>query len=88
MGEGVVLDMTDAGGLERADHRCRYRAVPEDDRDGRRRDAQHRVGRVLRPHAECLFEFPYLSGEAPSISPTWTAKAVGVDTPSVGGWYR
>jgi kynurenine formamidase len=36
---------------------------------------------------EWLFEFPHLSGEASAWLADHDVKAVGIDTPSVGGWY-
>lgn len=36
---------------------------------------------------EYLFEFPHLSGDAAELLANLDPKAVGIDTPSVGGWY-
>jgi kynurenine formamidase len=36
---------------------------------------------------EYLFEFPHLTGEASELLAGLEPKAVGIDTPSVGGWY-
>jgi kynurenine formamidase len=86
MGEGVVLDMTDVGnsGTIGVDDITRY----EDDIE---------PGDVVMLHTgwdqyygntpEWMFEFPHLSGEASEHLAGLDAKAVGIDTPSVGGWY-
>jgi kynurenine formamidase len=86
MGEGVVLDMTDVGNSA---------AISVDDID-RYGDDIHSGDVVMLNTGwdqyygttdEWMFEFPHLSGEASEYLADRGAKAVGIDTPSVGGWY-
>jgi kynurenine formamidase len=86
MGEGVVLDMTDVGNSA---------AITVDEID-RYEDAID-TGDVVMLNTgwdryygttdEWMFEFPHLSGEASEYLADLNPKAVGIDTPSVGGWY-
>lgn len=86
MGEGVVVDMTDVGNSA---------AISVDD-IGRYED-DIEPGDVVMLNTgwdryygttdEWMFEFPHLSGEASEYLADLEAKAVGIDTPSVGGWY-
>jgi kynurenine formamidase len=86
MGEGVVVDLTDVGNAAAigVDDIAQY----EDEID---------AGDVVMLNTgwdqyygttdEWMFEFPHLSGEASAYLADLEAKAVGIDTPSVGGWY-
>lgn len=86
IGEGVVLDMTDVGnsGAISVDDISRY-------------DEDIEAGDIVMLHTgwdqyhgntpEWMFEFPHLSGEASEYLAGFDLKAVGIDTPSVGGWY-
>lgn len=86
MGEGVVLDLTDVGNSA---------AISVD--DIARYDADIETNDVIMLNTgwdqyygntdEWMFEFPHLSGEASEYLADIEAKAVGIDTPSVGGWY-
>lgn len=86
MGEGVVLDLTDVGNSA---------AISVDDIAQYEDDIE--AGDVVMLHTgwdqyygttdEWMFEFPHLSGEASEYLANLEAKAVGIDTPSVGGWY-
>lgn len=86
MGEGVVVDLADVGNAAAigVDDIAQY----EDEID---------AGDVVMLNTgwdqyygttdEWMFEFPHLSGEASAYLADLEAKAVGIDTPSVGGWY-
>lgn len=86
MGEGVVIDLTDVGNSA---------AIAID--DIARYDDEIESGDVVMLNTnwdqyygttdEWMFEFPHLSGEAAEYLADLEAKAVGIDTPSVGGWY-
>lgn len=86
MGEGVVLDLTDVGNAA---------TIGVDDLEPYESEIQ--AGDVVmlntgwdRYHGhtpEWLFEFPHLGGDASQWLADQGAKAVGIDTQSVGGWF-
>jgi len=85
MGEGVVLDLSQRDGQ-----------ITIDESELREFDAKIQANDVVMLHTgwdqhygrtpEYLFEFPHLSGNASQYLAEQAAKAVGIDTPSVGGW--
>lgn len=86
MGEGVVLDLTPC---ESAETITADRLAPFAD--------EVRDGDVVLLHtgwdqyhgrtSEWMFEFPHLAREASEWLADRGATVVGIDTPSVGGWY-
>ena len=86
MGTGVVLDMTDVGSAAAisVDEIARYEsAIRSNDVVMLNTGWDQHYGTT----PEWMFEFPHLSGEASEYLAGLEAKAVGIDTPSVGGWY-
>lgn len=85
MGEGVVLDLTPKEPAEpiTADELEAYAdQIEEDDVVMLHTGWDEYHGRST----EWLFEYPFLSGAGSQFLADAGAKAVGIDTPSVGGW--
>ncbi len=86
MGEGVVLDFTDvapATALSVEDLAQYEDAIQSGDIVMLNTGWDQYYGHT----DEWMFEFPHLSGEAAVYLADRAVTAVGIDTPSVGGWY-
>jgi len=85
MGEGIVLDLSERDGkitITESELREFDPEIEPDDVVVLYTGWDQYYGRT----PEYLFEFPHLSGNASQYLADQDAKAVGIDTPSVGGW--